>query len=488
MFALSDQPIDAAAWRAKLASPDAGASVVFEGRVRNHHGGRAVLRLEYEAFGELAVREGEDIVTETEKLYPGSRVHCVHRTGRLEVGEIAVWIGVEAPHRQTAYAASRHVIEELKRSLPVWKKEHFEGADPEWVNCPAEQADSPAVADEFHARQVALPEIGVAGQEKLAISRVLVVGIGGLGCPAALYLTGAGIGHLTLVDDGHVERSNLARQILFTEAETGAPKVLAAAARLRRRNPAVQITPLDVAFGAGNARTLVAGQDVVIDGTDNFAARFLIHDACMALGVPLVQAAVHRFEGTLDVFRRGEGGCLHCHWSGHGAVDLEATASCEAGAVFAPAVGVLGVMQAAEAIKQIVGRGGEAAHQTRLIDLLDGTSQIIERPARPGCPACSRTEAAPLMIGADDSPYFAGSAIAPAGVSPLAIRLIQEGELLAPANDMIDVPAHDLARLRELAAAGPIMLRCRNGVRSSALARLLRAEGLDNVYAWESVV
>jgi len=134
-----------------------------------------------------------------------------------------------------------------------------------------------------------------------------VVGVGGLGCPAALYLTGAGIGHLTLVDGGHVELSNLHRQLLFTLAEVGAPKVLAAAARLRLQHPAIEIKTHHGDLTATNARALVAGHDVVLDCTDNFTSRFILHDACQALGLPLISAAVHRFEGTLDVFQRGPG-------------------------------------------------------------------------------------------------------------------------------------------------------------------------------------
>ncbi len=482
MFELTDRPIDSTALQARLTAPEAGALTVFEGRVRNHHLGQPVTKLEYEAFDDLARLEGEAIVSEAERIYAGAKVLCVHRTGPLQIGEAAVWIGVASAHRQTGFAACRHVIEELKLRLPVWKKEHHPGGAAEWVNCTAEAAARTG-ANEMFARQAALPEVGAAGQQKLAAARVLVVGVGGLGCPAALYLAGAGIGHLTLVDGSKVEHSNLHRQILFTTAEVGAPKALAAAARLRLHNPAARITSHEGEFTPQNARALVAGQDVVLDCTDNFTSRFLLHDTCLALGVPLVQAAVHRFEGTLDVFRQGAGGCLHCQWLGRTPGDLDLAGNCAGGPVFGPAVGVLGVMQAAETIKLLLGHEGDAPRQTRLVNLLDGSQLIIERSARPDCPVCSRLDqlkAAKPTTVTDTSLFLNAAGVTALGATAQTIYLTEPGE--AAPGGRSAVAALDLARLRELAAAGPLVLTCRYGVRSAALARLLRGEGTTNVF------
>lgn len=488
MFELTATPIDTVALTARLAAPEAGAAVIFEGRVRNHHLGRPVTKLEYEAFDDMARLEGDAIVTETERLYPGTHVLCVHRTGTLQIGEAAVWIGVASAHRQAGFAACRHVIEEIKRRLPVWKKEHHPDGAAEWVNCTTEATVKPA-ASEYHTRQTALPEVGEAGQARLAAARVLVVGVGGLGCPASLYLAGAGVGRLTLVDAGRVELSNLHRQILFTTSEVGAPKVLAAAARLRLHNPATEIIPHEGELTATNARALVAGQTVVLDCTDNFATRFVLHDACHALGVPLVSAAVHRFEGTLDVFRRGTGGCLHCLWEGRSAVDLDTAGNCAGGPVFGPAVGVLGVMQAAEAIKLLLGREGDAVRQTRLVNLLDGAQLAVERIMRPGCPVCSRLDqlkiAHPLAT-AETSLFLDAAGVAALGSAAKTVYLLEPDESTprksAPPM-FTTVAAQDLIQLRELATTGPLVLVCRYGVRSAALARLLRAEGLEKVFA-----
>lgn len=486
MFEIASTPIDSVALQTRLAAPDAGAAVIFEGRVRNHHLGRPVTRLEYEAYDELARLEGGAIVTETEQLYPGTHVLCVHRTGMLQVGETAVWIGVASAHRQAGFAACRHVIEELKRRLPIWKKEYHPDGLAEWVNCPAEAVTN-AHDNEYHSRQSALPEVGAEGQARLAAARVLVVGLGGLGCPAALYLAGSGVGRLTLVDGGRVERSNLHRQILFTTAEVGAAKTLAAATRLRLHNPAVEIVTRDCELTATNVRALVAGQDVVLDCTDNFTTRFILHDACHALGVPLVQAAVHRFEGTLDVFRRGDGGCLHCQWIGRDAADLESAGNCAGGPVFGPAVGVLGIMQAAEAVKLLLNREGESTRQTRLVNLLDNSWLAIERPAHPACPVCGRIDQLRTSVApekADAVPLSLDPAqLAALGAAATRIYLAEPGDIPPPfAAGVQIVPSTDLARVREFAAAGPVVLTCRHGLRSAAFARLLRAEGRAQAY------
>ena len=479
MFELTARPIDSAALLARLGRPEAGASVVFEGRVRNHHLGLAVTHLEYEAFDELALAEGAAIVAEARRLYPGVDVICVHRTGTLTIGETAVWIGVASAHRPAGFAACRHVIEELKRRLPLWKKEHHPDGAAEWVNCTAAAAP---VAAGYHARQIGLPEVGAAGQARIAAARVLIVGVGGLGCPAALYLAGAGIGRLTLVDGGRVELSNLHRQVLFTAAEIGAPKALAAAARLRAHNPAVESTAHAAEFTARNARALVAGHDVVLDGTDNFATRFLIHDACHALGVPLVSAAVHRFEGELTVFSPGTPGCLHCLWAGRQPDELDAAGNCASGPVFAPTVGVLGIMQAAETLKLVLRPPGADFRFTRLVNLLDGSVLAVERTANPSCPACGQ----PGAVRPEPAPDLSGVVLTEeqfAALGPVrTVTLLEAGE--TPDSGREAVPAGDLIRLRELAAAGPLLvLACRSGRRSAALARLLRAEGQTNIHA-----
>jgi adenylyltransferase/sulfurtransferase len=498
MFELTDQPIDSAALRTRLERPDAGACVVFEGWVRNHHAGQPVTKLEYEAFDALARLEGEAIASEAEQEHPGCTVLCVHRTGSLPVGELAVWIGVASAHRHAAFLACRQVIEEIKRRLPVWKKEHHPGgAAAEWVNCTTESTAGRLAPENYYARQASLPEVGAAGQAALAAASVLVVGVGGLGCPAALYLATSGVGRLTLADAGKVEVSNLHRQILFTSDDVGAAKATIAAARLRTQNPLIKVEAHAADVIPANVGALITGRTAVLDCTDNFATRFLLHDACRAAGVPLVSAAVYRFEGELNVFAPHRPGCLHCLWTGRSTAELETAANCDGAPVFAPTVGLLGVMQAAETLKLILGLAtprDETA--TRLVNLLDGSTQSLERPVDPSCLVCGTLEPSVVVrrretiSGSSDSSDALPIVVTAeqlAAHSPMqTIALLEPGETLdvtAAPPDTIAIPMSDLVRLRELAANGPTVLTCRHGFRSVALARLLRAEGLAKIRA-----
>lgn len=489
MFTLTEQPIDAAALRTRLQRPEAGALVVFEGWVRNHHGGRAVTRLEYEAYAEMAQSEGEALVAEVEQDFPGVEIACVHRCGDLVPGDIAVWIGATSAHRDNAFRAARLVIEEVKRRLPVWKKEHHPGTEPGWVNCTLDPGAGRDAA-EFSRRQTDLPEVGETGRRRLAQAGVLVVGLGGLGGPAALYLGGAGIGRLTLADGGKVECSNLPRQVIFEAGDVGAPKAARAALALRARNPHIVVEAVTVDVTATNARALVTGRAVVLDCTDNFTTRLLLHDLCLELGVPLVQAAVHRWEGVLNVFRPGEGGCLYCTGLPPRPAELDATGNCAGAPVFGPAVGVLGVLQAAEAIKVILNRPAEeiATRHTLLVDTLTTGITRLERPARAHCPYCRGRALPRAPAGGDEggSLWIERTELARLDAPRLVVLVTaeesREFESPEPARALDPTDTSALNRLAE-ETAGPLVLACPFGLRSAAVARGLRASGRSGVFA-----
>ena len=370
MFRLQAEPIDPAACRAALERPDAGACVVFEGWVRDRTAGRPVVRLEFEAFDALVRGEGEAMVREIEARHPAARVLCVHRTGALDVGTMAVWIGATSPHRPAAFAACREAIEELKRRLPIWKKEHFADGASEWVDCSQEHNPAAREAERF-ARVRPLAGVGDAGLDRLRGATVLVVGAGGLGCAALEALAGSGVGRLRIVDDGLVERSNLPRQALYADGELGLPKAAAAAARLRLRFPALALEPLPVRFAAANAAALLAGADLALDCTDNVAARADLRAAARAAGRPLVRAAVSGFEGTLDTHLPGE------------PEEPAWPAGAERGPepVFTPAAALLGQLQGAEAVKVLLGLPAPSAAATLLVDVLSLQVTPIRRPA-----------------------------------------------------------------------------------------------------------
>jgi adenylyltransferase/sulfurtransferase len=238
---------------------------------------------------------------------------------------------------------------------------------------------------ERYARHLVLREIGGPGQRKLGRARVLCVGAGGLGSPALLYLAAAGVGVLGIVDDDAVSLSNLQRQVLHATDRVGQLKTESARAGLAAVNPHVTVEAHPVRLTEANAAALVGAYDLVLDGSDNFATRRLLNAACVALGKPLVSAAIGQWEGQLAVFRPG-GPCYACVFPEDPAAGLAPTCS-EAGVLGALA-GVMGAMQAAEAVKQILGVGDGLVGRLLLYDALWAETRVIAVARRPGCPVC----------------------------------------------------------------------------------------------------
>jgi len=249
-----------------------------------------------------------------------------------------------------------------------------------------------AVLDwERYSRQLALPEVGEAGQRRLCEGRVLLIGAGGLGSPAALYLAAAGVGHLTIVDDDQVERSNLQRQVLHRDADTGSPKVQSALSTLRALNPRVDAVGAAVRIDPSNARQLIAGHDVVIDGSDNFATRYAVNDACVALGIPNVHGAVFRFEGQVTVLWPARatrpGPCYRCLYPAPPPPEL--APSCAEAGVLGVVPGVIGVLQAAEALKVLLGIGDVLVGRLLQYDALRGRFEEFDVARDPQCRSCA---------------------------------------------------------------------------------------------------
>lgn len=246
-----------------------------------------------------------------------------------------------------------------------------------------------------YARHILLDEIGIEGQERLLASRVLVVGAGGLGSPAACYLTTAGVGHIVLADDDQVELSNLQRQILHTTARVGQPKAESGKAMLAELNPETQVTALVRRLQGDALHEQVAQADLVLDCSDNFATRHAVNRACVALGRPLVSGAAIRFDGQVGVFdlRSDDAPCYHCLFPE--ADDVE-DVNCATMGVFAPLVGIIGSMQAAEALKLLAGIGRSLSGRLLWLDarLMQWRSVNVMRD--PGCAVCAgRADARP---------------------------------------------------------------------------------------------
>ncbi len=240
-------------------------------------------------------------------------------------------------------------------------------------------------AERYQAHLV-LPRIGATGQRRLLRSKVLMVGVGGLGCPTSLYLTASGVGTLGLLDDDIVDRTNLQRQVLFGTADIGKPKVHVARERLVGINPDVDLEPIEQRLTPSNAMDLVAGWDLVIDGSDNFATRYVVNDACVLSGIPLISGSVFQFEGQVTVIRPPLGPCYRCLFR---TTPREQPACRDAG-VLAPLTGIIGSILSAEAVKWLI--EGDTALMGRLLlfDALESSTRSVRVKSDPKCPLCGK--------------------------------------------------------------------------------------------------
>jgi molybdopterin/thiamine biosynthesis adenylyltransferase len=265
------------------------------------------------------------------------------------------------------------------------------------------------VRRERYSRHLLLAEVGAAGQERLLASRVLLVGAGGLGSPAALYLAAAGVGTLGIVDPDLVEESNLQRQVLHDREHLGRLKVESAAAAVGRLNPDVKVVPYPVRLGADNALELMSGYDVVVDGADNFPTRYLMNDAALHLRVPVVHGSVFRFEGQATVFLPYRGPCYRCLFPEPPPPGL--APSCAEVGVLGVLPGIIGSIQAAEALKLLLGIGEPLVGRLLTYDALAQEFLTLRVRRNPACPACADESRVPTLVEYDD-------ACRPAGLAP----------------------------------------------------------------------
>jgi len=240
-----------------------------------------------------------------------------------------------------------------------------------------------------YARHILLDEFGIEGQERLMAARVLIVGVGGLGSPAACYLASSGVGEIVLADDDRVELSNLQRQILHTTERIGQYKVESGRVMLAQLNPEVTVTPLRTRLDEAALREQAARVDLVLDCSDNFATRHAINRACVATGKPLVSGAAIRFDGQIGVYdlRDAQAPCYHCLFPDSDDVD---TANCATTGVFAPLLGIIGSMQAAEALKLLTGIGQTLSGRLLWLDARTMQWRSVALARDPACPVCGQ--------------------------------------------------------------------------------------------------
>jgi adenylyltransferase/sulfurtransferase len=364
------------------------------------------------------------------------------------------------------------------------------------------QVDAPLQPEQFdrYRRHLSLPELGLEGQRRLLGGRVLLIGVGGLGCPAAQYLAAAGVGTLGLVDDDVVSASNLQRQILFSTEDVGRPKVEVAQERLHGLNPDVQIQAHPGRLDSSNALEIFADYDVILDGTDNFPTRYLTNDACVLLGKPNVHGSIFRFEGQASVFDATKGPCYRCLYPEPpppGAVP-----SCAEGGVLGILPGTIGLVQATETLKLLTGLGEPLHGRLLHYDALEMAWREFRMHKDPDCPICGSQPTIRELI---DYEGFCGMPAreaseslelpqsSPARVAErqragekIALLDVREAEELETARleGAIWIPLGELeSRIGELTPLrdSPLVVFCHHGTRSERAARLLRDRGFSAV-------
>jgi adenylyltransferase/sulfurtransferase len=353
-----------------------------------------------------------------------------------------------------------------------------------------------------YSRQVLLPEVSADGQRRIRAARVLCIGAGGLGSPAALYLAAAGIGKLGLVDADRVDASNLQRQILYGTEDVGESKVQKAGARLRQLNPGVEIVLHDARLTSANAAEIIAEYDVVIDGSDNFPTRYLSNDVCVFARKPNIYGSVFRFEGQASVFAPHLGGpCYRCLFPEP--PPPGAAPSCAEAGVLGVLPGIIGLIQATEALKLIVGAGETLAGRLLHFDALKMKFREFNLRRDPECPVCGVTPT--IFEPIDYEQFCAGPPAADWFAAPEGVPTISVRELKAKIDNneaftLIDVrepfeyeiakieaarliPLGELeSRLTELPRSGALILQCHSGGRSEHAVRLLQEAGFQNAF------
>jgi molybdopterin/thiamine biosynthesis adenylyltransferase/rhodanese-related sulfurtransferase len=345
-----------------------------------------------------------------------------------------------------------------------------------------------------YARHLILPEIGPEGQERLRRGSVLLVGLGGLGSPAALYLTAAGVGRIGLVDFDVVDETNLQRQVLYGTGDVGRPKLAAATARLRDLNPHVEIVHHETRLTSDNAMEILEGYDVIVDGTDNFPTRYLVNDACVFLGKPNVYGSIFRFEGQVSVFDSRIGPCYRCLYPDPPPPDL--VPSCAEGGVLGVLPGVVGTLQAVEAIKLLVGIGTPLVGRLLLFDALGASFRQVKLKKNHRCVVCGESPSVTTLIdyegfcrstarGDDDqlelTPAEVVERIGRRGVRLIDVREPYEWEAGHIEGAEL-IPMRELpSRLAELKHDEEIILYCRTGARSGRALQFMRGAGFTQV-------
>ncbi len=353
---------------------------------------------------------------------------------------------------------------------------------------------------ERYSRHLIMPEVGVEGQKRLKAASVLIIGTGGLGSPLSMYLAAAGIGRMGLVDFDVVDTTNLQRQIAHTTADVGRPKLESATETIRAINPHVQVDGYETLIDSSNAMEIIEPYDIVIDGTDNFPTRYLVNDACVLLGKPNVYGSIFRFEGQASVFDATQGPCYRCLYPEPPPPGL--VPSCAEGGVLGILPGIIGIIQATECIKIILGKGNTLVGRFLVFSALEMKFRELKLRKDPACPICGEN---PSITGLIDYQQFCGldrggktsDLLDPSerisvaelherlrnGRKPALVDVREPHELqISRLDNDYEIPLGNLeTHIHELDRDQELVVYCRSGERSAKAVKFLKEAGFSNV-------
>jgi len=458
-------------------------TVLIPTPLRSYVGGRDALELEGGNVGELLERLAGE--------HAGLKRHLFAEDGRLRS-----FVNVYVNDRDIRHLAQRDTPVKAGDTVSIIPS-IAGGAVATAVSVGAQHA-APLLSHEEilrYSRHLILPDVGVEGQKKLKAARVLLVGAGGLGSPAALYLAAAGVGTLGIVDFDVVDKTNLQRQVLHGTSTVGISKLESARQRIHDLNPNVRVEPFETRLTADNALDIIRDFDIVADGTDNFPTRYLVNDACVLLAKPNVYGSIFRFEGQASVFYAKQGPCYRCLYSEPPPPGL--VPSCAEGGVLGVLPGIIGSIQAMETIKLILGVGEPLIGRLVLFDALKLQFRELKLEKDPDCPVCGTH---PTITGPIDYEAFCGIGAEPSydGAEITAQDLKQEWDKnpdllvldvrepheyeIARIDGAVLIPLSELpTRLGELDGHREIVTHCHHGARSLKALEILKAAGFSRV-------
>jgi molybdopterin synthase catalytic subunit/molybdopterin/thiamine biosynthesis adenylyltransferase len=454
MFDLVETAINIGQYYPSFNQLEAGAVVCFEGRVRNHNHGEAVLELEYQAYPQMVIKEGELIISEAKSKFPILNALAIHRHGKLALGDIAILIIVNSHHRDAAYQASRYIIDEIKLRLPIWKLEKYESESPRWVFCKDHLHHHDICEVDFYHKQAHLLDHKIIASKKVAI-----IGLGALGSPLAMALAGSGVGEIHLFDNDLIELGNLARQPFYSSLDIGISKTECLFKKIKSFNPLIKIEAHEVRIKHDNISEYIQDYSLVIDCTDNFKTRDLIHDHCFNQQLNLLTLAIYNKQGSIQMFDyslRQHDGCKYCFGQDFKHSDKADLPQCSATSVLAAHALNLASTAASECLEFLEKNDCQSMHHQVLFwfDRLDLTKVARKRDSN--CHYCTND-----------------------------VRLLQK-KIINLANAIfVDANNFDPSVLEELSSSSDLVLYCEQGELSYMLATQIRQSNKINVESFK---